>query len=217
MTKDKYEKGLKQYLGLETLLNQFFQKVNFCEEHCVKNPKSNDLLLFFAGGIYIRGDIGCCLDDHFNSHSKHISDDDLCLLDKKRVEKYGRPEKTEEEFFWFGKPCSYHTKEEGCILKDHKGPVCNGEICDIYRDHLKENYGINYNKLHIVLSLEQALAGKLTNKELKELKNTINSWITTINQSKTPDPDEIRDFVEKKKKEILDYIEKIKREIDEEE
>lgn len=177
--------NLKQYLECEALLGSFFERINYCQTQCVNQETGKYFIACFhpQGGMFIRGNIGCCLHDFYDEHSKKISEEDLRPLTEKRIEKYGLPVNQEEEVFHFGKPCRYHTNN-GCLLKDHKSPICVAYICESNRKYLRDKFNIDYSALEVFDILEEILMGKTSEQQLIQFKSQINDWITKI-QTKT--------------------------------
>jgi len=163
------------------LLGTFFVKVNYCGTQCTnletgKYPIRSPL---FPKEWYAPGNIGCCLNDMHGQHSDKISDADLKLLTQRRIEKYGLPENKEEGLPLFGKPCRYHTRE-GCILKDHKGPVCVAYLCDSQIKHLKDKFGIDYDMKKAFITLEDILSGKVSEEQVSKFKSEVADFIKII-------------------------------------
>lgn len=181
---DKSEQ-LKEYLECESLLGKFFNKVNYCGTNCVNLDEGKYFVRCFSskGGVYIRGNVGCCLNDQFNTHSDQLSKDDLDLLNQQRIEKYDEPKNKGEDVLHFGKPCGYHTNN-GCILKDHKGPVCLAYICESYMNHLKKEFGIEYNIEKTYILMENLLARKVNHAQLQEFKSEIKKFSELVDARK---------------------------------
>ena len=79
----------------------------------------------------------------------------------------------------FGKLCTYHAGD-GCILKDHKGPVCVAYLCDSQIKHLKEKFGIDYDMRKAFITLEDILSGKVSEEQVNQFKLEVADFIKII-------------------------------------
>ncbi len=159
---EEKQKRLQLYLQCESLLNRFFHQVDLCS-HCYK-------------GVF-----GCCTVDNYDKKGS-LTDEEISLLVEKRLAKYGLPPK--KEFWQEGlkiSPCRYHTSD-GCLLKDHKPPLCLSYVCGERIIYLKENFQIDYECVNVKKILESVLAGSIEQEELKEFRLKIEEFIDKVNQ-----------------------------------
>jgi len=160
------DQRIEDYLKVESLLNKFFNSINYyCYEECITQKVNK--YDFINPGYF-----GCCLKPYYNSHHPAWFD-----LFKKRAEKYGEPKK--DQF------CGYHTIDKGCILEDYKPPICLSYICGSLSDHLKEKYNINYNSDHVKAILYNILDGKIDEEKIKIFKSEIQEHIDKVKPVQT--------------------------------
>jgi hypothetical protein len=105
---DQIDIRLHHYLDIEIILNEVFEKINYCLACCILKP-----------GTVIFPNPGCCKDHYYKKY-----DLDHPAFDRLTAERemcYGKPEAAK----WIKRisPCEYHTLS-GCVLKTHKSPVC---------------------------------------------------------------------------------------------
>ncbi|MBT3582299.1 hypothetical protein HN924_01840 [Candidatus Woesearchaeota archaeon] len=148
---------LKQYMEFEALYSELFKKVNFCGPNCT----SKEYSLYFVKKV--RGDVGCCSEDHFLTKIDKIHNN---LLSEKRIEKYGLPNNQEEPYFDNKKPCAYHTPK-GCILEDLKPHVCVAFTCYSFSHGLERGYELAYDYEEIRNNLEAVLNGELSEENIR--------------------------------------------------
>jgi hypothetical protein len=88
--KAERQNSLQNYLELEALLNEFFNKINFCQPNCIS--KSHSLYLNYSD---LRGELGCC-GDNFHSKQAEGATSYGKYLAGERIKKYGVPMNNEK-------------------------------------------------------------------------------------------------------------------------
>jgi hypothetical protein len=163
------ERYIEKYLECEALLNEFFDAVDFCYDHCISQEHSlvyDDKPGYFA----------CCGKNKlYDSASFRLAGN---LLQEKREEKY-KITKVDTST-----PCIYHTRDKGCMLKDYKSPLCISFLCDPYKDYIKENFNINYHSKLTAKTMSEILDCRLSDSEIEIFKSGIKKAIQRVNLSK---------------------------------
>lgn len=171
--KNQLRKGLKDYLECEELLNSFFTKVNFCVPKCISKPIGIYRTKMEMPGdpTQFPGRVGCCPYNMFNfSNYPEISDH--TLLDAQRVEKYGKPKEQRGA-------CDYHSSE-GCILKDHKSPVCLAFVCQKFTRVVCDTFDVYYHEEEIERGLELVLSGRQSPEETHKFKEMLKGLVDAV-------------------------------------
>lgn len=177
MTKNP-KKIIQQYLEIEDLLNQFFEKVGFCQE-CVSGEVSKYSNESYNTGK-IPGKFGCCTKDE--SHFSEFDKDPRIWKQflEQRKELYGEPKENGNEI------CKYHT-EEGCILKTHKSPICLGYTCKDMDFYLHGNCKVlfSFDMDNGIYSfpqqfLKDIIRGGTSENEIERAKRQINTWLEIV-------------------------------------
>ncbi|MFA5076590.1 MAG: hypothetical protein WC480_04200 [Patescibacteria group bacterium] len=158
---------LQDYLACESLLNSFFNALNYCQPNCLTKEHSQ-----LAGSA---GSVGCC-----NKNGYTITNflPNPKILIAHRLKKYGLPINLE-----CPTACNYHSPT-GCRLAEFKNPVCLAFICPPFIKYLQQKYDINYNVEIINRFLEELISGKTSPDELDKFKNQLNSWVKIIKNTK---------------------------------
>ncbi len=172
-TSHQLERGLEDYLECERLLTIFFVGVNYCIPECLsqKVGKYRERMDMPGDPTQFPGNMGCCPYDEFK-HSNYESIADRTLLERRRIEKYGEPDDNSAV-------CGYHAKD-GCILKDHKSPICLAYVCPEFADFVHERYGIRYCKDKIEENLELILSNRQSPEEVQRFKDLIQEFTDKI-------------------------------------
>jgi hypothetical protein len=161
---DSTSEQVENFLEMERILNLFFDEVNYCLDHCIKNEliKSNNQPV-----------TACCQDKYYEKFD--LDTPGFFLLRKKREELFGRPEDIKREVTV--SPCEYHGPH-GCMLKTHKSPVCIGFMCRKSIDYIREKFQIfEYDYLGIYYALEWILSGDLSGKALEDFKSSCEAMV----------------------------------------
>lgn len=169
----RLDKGLEDYIECEMLLNAFFAEVNYCIPECISQEigKYTARMEMPGDPTQFPGNIGCCPYDMFE-HSNYASISDRTLLDRKRLEKYGEPKQNSST-------CGYHG-ESGCVLSDHKSPVCLAYVCPEFINFVYRKYNIRYCKDEIEQHLELILSNKQSPEDVQKFKDMIQYFIDKI-------------------------------------
>ncbi|MBR9691753.1 hypothetical protein GOV06_03115 [Candidatus Woesearchaeota archaeon] len=159
------ERQVHQYLECETLLRRFFDAADFCYDNCLSQKES----LFLRG---FPGYLGCCISGILEGglHAAEFVIKDI------RIEKYGSPENKKDG-------CGYHTREQGCRLKDLKPPICIAYMCPPQKEHIKDEFGIDYNFEPVKRFLQDILEAKVDDAEMSVFKSRLESFIEKIENS----------------------------------
>ncbi|MDD5418065.1 MAG: hypothetical protein PHW96_04245 [Candidatus Nanoarchaeia archaeon] len=156
MNKNKKElkERLKSYLECESILNQVFERINYCAENCrlMKEKDTN---------------IGCCGNmfdfyEYFNGEDKSPR---LAFLVKDRIKIYGKPNKTEDK-------CGYHS-DSGCILKSHKSPICVTHCCSELKKYMGNKYSVIYHEDYISDCFAKIVIGDFDNEFIEKFKKEL--------------------------------------------
>jgi hypothetical protein len=169
------EECLEHYLELESLFSELFEKVNFCVPNCISKEQS----LYFDEKIEkVRGDVGCCNENHCQSKKYLVHND---LLEEKRLEKYGSPKNKEKPYKKNKVPCRHHT-ENGCELKDLKSPVCIAYACIPLTDHLWDKYKIPYGYKTFRENIVNVLNSKMSINRIEHFKTYMRKEIKKVDE-----------------------------------
>ncbi len=165
---DVIHRNLCRYLEVEAFLNEFFRSFDYCFEQCIKKELEQN------GGNPVAA---CCRNKYYRLYDlDHPAFD---LLRKEREQRYGQP----GDYLWPSpvSPCEYHNPSEGCVLTTHKSPICLAFMCRESIDFLRENYDIySYDYLGMHYALEWTLTGDFSDRQYRELKDSINGMIVSI-------------------------------------
>ncbi|TWI66903.1 hypothetical protein LZ24_02860 [Desulfobotulus alkaliphilus] len=161
------EACLQRYLKTESLLHHFYTFFDYCSRVCI--PK----LIAASPGKPVAA---CCKDRYYQVYDlDHPSFD---LLRRERESLYGSPADQPENSGV--SPCEYHTAT-GCLLKDHKSPVCLSFMCRPAIDALREKHGIyTYDYLGFNYALEWILTGDMPEKEWRTFYESLEDMIRKI-------------------------------------
>jgi len=165
----------KDYLEIESLINLFFTKINFCIPNCITQKRR------LESPAIVSGYIACCNDAFYNNnHLQNIPSE----FTTERIKIYGKPE-TEQEVRH--SICGYHTKN-GCLLKTHKSPVCISFACKPLNEFLSNIFGIEYNylqnknKMNDILNTSEDKKDEEYHKKVSDLKSTIQNYIRIVDE-----------------------------------
>jgi len=177
MTHKRLTNGLKEYLECEVLLTSFFREVNFCFPECLSKPigKYRAKMEMPGDPTTFSGNIGCCPYDGWDiCNNEWLAN--RSLLNSERLNIYGAPDE---------KPgrCGYHA-EKGCTLDTHRAPTCLAYACSDFRIFVSQNYGIRYNWEDIEETLENILAGNISDWKSIWFKKRLKAFSSRVKSRK---------------------------------
>ncbi|MEI7718637.1 MAG: hypothetical protein WCI72_02125 [archaeon] len=166
-TKPGPDERLTMYRQAEVALREFFSASNYCLENCITQECSK--IAFF---IPIPGRLGCCTENCFDRIPDDDKSDQTMQTTKRFIEL--QKENATCQAHREGE-CDYHS-ETGCQIKRYLTPLCLGFICSHQREYLEKNYGIQYPKHMIGVSLKKIIQGD-------ERQVDLNVWLAKLKQA----------------------------------
>ena len=165
------KENLSRYIITEKLLNNFFERFNFCYEKCIKiEIKKN----------YGQPVSACCKKKYYKLYDLEHPAFELLRIERETL--YGRP--IDHNFENPVSPCEYHNPQQGCIIKTHKSPVCLAFMCRESIEELRERYNIfEYDYLGVNYALEWILTGDFPEKDYLEFEKSIISMTQRISKN----------------------------------
>ncbi len=149
------EKNLLNYLDIESILNIFFKRFNYCLLYCINNPEHSN-----------SPNPGCCKGKYYKKYD--LDHPAFELLKNEREKRYGSPD--DYRHLKRISPCEYHTLN-GCLLKTHKSPVCLSFMCKESINFLRERHGIFiYDYLGFHYALEWILTGDFSDGQFEAFR-----------------------------------------------
>jgi hypothetical protein len=162
------EQNLSRYLEMEGILNEFFEALNYCFDHCITIELQKN------GNQPISA---CCKNKYYKLYDLDAPAFDR--LREEREKRFGKP----EDYTWPSpvSPCEYHDPKKGCVLATHKSPICLAFMCRESIDAMRETYAIfGYDYLGVNYALEWILTGDFPDSQYEEFRKSIRDMTRTI-------------------------------------